>query len=386
MESLFTLATLLSLTLFVISAAAYIFVMLLPKPDNPLKASSSAFFHLFIVALNLAFNGFLFRFFGHASVSIFINNLFLAIAAFALLDSIFRRYEIPKIKHYWLWVSIGCLSLAIAEVLLYQNGIDILYRDLLLYSVLAIPASSTIRQLRKQIKKNRIKERTILFTSIVFVALLSSFILVYSSNLLVGNVAYISFYFLSLTVFLSAAFIGFTQSIIYSLLGKLRQQAFTDRLTGAANRDQFYHSIEKVIARVKRHNVNCALIMCDIDMFKQVNDQYGHMAGDLILKTFVESVQQELRTEDALFRIGGEEFIIVCQDCESDSAYQLAERLRVKIETLNVTYNNHNLSITASFGISDINPDLSIEQNIHLADKRLYQSKQQGRNKVTATE
>lgn len=383
MDQLLTLATLLSLTFFVVSTAAFIFVIMLPKPDNKRKASSSIFFHLFVVFINVAFCGFLFRFFITSEFPIFVNHLFLVFAALAFMESIFRRYEITSSPIFLRWLFVGLILLVCVELLLYLQGGALFYRELILYCFVLIPIGSAIKQLNNQISKQRVKEKTIFYTTLSFTLIFGCFIVIYATKILEGDIAYIGFYFLSCLVLMISAFIGFTLSIIYSLLGKLRQQAFTDKLTGAANRDQFYNSINRVMARMKRHSTNCALIICDIDHFKQVNDTYGHVAGDMLLKSFVELIEKELRTEDVLYRIGGEEFIIVCQEATGKDAFLLAERLRGKLAELVIPYNDDNLKVTASFGISEINTALTIEQNIHAADKRLYQSKQKGRNKTT---
>ena len=122
----------------------------------------------------------------------------------------------------------------------------------------------------------------------------------------------------------------------------------------------------------------------NIDHFKKVNDTYGHAAGDLVIQKVSDVIRKSLRTTDIAGRYGGEEFAILLLDTTADQAQYLAERVRRKIEQLDIMYNQQLIKVTMSFGL--VERDVTIQsclQWIETADKALYQSKQNGRNQVT---
>ena len=157
-------------------------------------------------------------------------------------------------------------------------------------------------------------------------------------------------------------------------------QSLTDPLTGIYNNRKLYSVLNECIALYKRHPFNLALIMFDIDHFKRVNDTFGHLEGDAILKRVVQTVQKALRSTDLFVRYGGEEFIIFLEQSELEEASKLAEKLRKLIDEevkVSETYN-----ITASFGVSAYEKSEAIEAWLDRTDKALYQAKEAGRNCV----
>jgi len=164
--------------------------------------------------------------------------------------------------------------------------------------------------------------------------------------------------------------------------------AITDTLTGCYNRTFMDEYLPKEIKRAIRYNHPISLIMVDIDHFKQVNDTYGHQAGDEILKELVKSINKSTRCDvDWVARYGGEEFLVVFPETDFERAEFLAERLRRDISQNTVRIKEKEIRITASFGVtgftsSDTLKEVSYEAMISLADKSLYQAKEEGRNRV----
>lgn len=148
--------------------------------------------------------------------------------------------------------------------------------------------------------------------------------------------------------------------------------ATTDQLTKTHNRNGFYELIEK-----RNPHKSAGLILCDIDHFKKVNDTYGHDRGDEILKAFAECLKAHVRCGDCVIRWGGEEFLIFCENIDSDGLAELAERIRHGVAELKVIP-----PITASFGTDIFNSNLGLHASIKAADERLYRAKQLGRNIV----
>ena len=173
----------------------------------------------------------------------------------------------------------------------------------------------------------------------------------------------------------------------------LKLLAITDPLTGLYNRRHFYKLAENEINRSLRYSCPLSVIMCDIDHFKHINDTFGHLTGDLMLKTVAEIIKREVRTTDTSARYGGEEFIVLLPETPALEAATLGERLRKQIENTTVQTENHQISVTVSFGVSDYlkSPGCETQENvmsefISSADQALYASKHAGRNRITIYE
>jgi diguanylate cyclase (GGDEF)-like protein len=160
---------------------------------------------------------------------------------------------------------------------------------------------------------------------------------------------------------------------------ELEQLAITDPLTSLFNRRKFNELLDYEIERNQRYNTGLSLIMCDIDHFKQINDKFGHIAGDTALKTFSTKVTENIRDVDIFARWGGEEFMILMPNANIDSACSVAEKLRRTIEETDIKTIE---SLTASFGVTNCNIEDTTESLLNRVDEALYKAKQLGRNTV----
>jgi two-component system, cell cycle response regulator len=157
----------------------------------------------------------------------------------------------------------------------------------------------------------------------------------------------------------------------------------TDGLTGIANRRAFEEKIEAEVYHALRHDRPLSLVMFDLDHFKKVNDTYGHMAGDHVLKTVASIVRSRIRQGDVLARYGGEEFALLLRETPKGTAAQLAEEIRVAIANSEVTFEDRIIPVTVSMGVAEATPDLRTpHQLVKVADARLYDAKREGRNRV----
>ena len=163
---------------------------------------------------------------------------------------------------------------------------------------------------------------------------------------------------------------------------ELKRLAATDKLTGAYNRTKCHEILEREIERVKRHNQPLSIIIFDIDHFKEVNDRYGHSAGDYVLKTIADIVRESIRKIDYFVRWGGEEFMIISSETNLNEASALAERIREIIESS--TFQNVG-KVTVSFGVTEFRENDTEDSLIKRADDAMYEAKKKGRNRVEVT-
>ncbi|WP_410498832.1 diguanylate cyclase [Chitinibacter sp. S2-10] len=169
------------------------------------------------------------------------------------------------------------------------------------------------------------------------------------------------------------------------IMGKqLTEQANMDFLTNVANRRYFMAHLQQEMARALRYQRTMSCLMFDLDHFKQVNDQFGHEAGDLVLKEVCRAAQGELRQEDLLGRLGGEEFAILLPETSLAQAIEVAERVRNTVENRLIrTSSGQLISVSISVGIAErVDPDEDITPFMMRADRALYRAKNTGRNRV----
>ena len=162
----------------------------------------------------------------------------------------------------------------------------------------------------------------------------------------------------------------------------LGYEASHDALTGALNRRGVLARLEAEIVRTRRHQTTLSIGLCDIDHFKQINDRYGHQAGDAVLQAVVTTIKKELREYDLLGRLGGEEFLIVAPDSSAVYVEKLYERLREKIEALRLPMLTTETLITVSIGVIETHGNLSADTLLAEADAAMYRAKKSGRNRV----
>jgi len=158
---------------------------------------------------------------------------------------------------------------------------------------------------------------------------------------------------------------------------QLIQLATKDPLTGAGNRRRLDSKLNEVINGHKRTGTTASMLLLDLDHFKKVNDMHGHAVGDQILKRITEIVNLRIRITDSLYRIGGEEFVVVLDGQDIDRAARLAEQLRTLVQANELVPDQ---PVTISLGVAELNGDESAKDWLHRADKALYRAKRAGRN------
>jgi len=157
----------------------------------------------------------------------------------------------------------------------------------------------------------------------------------------------------------------------------------TDPLTGLYNRRHFDNMIEREFLRAQRYSNDLSIALIDVDFFKKVNDTYGHLCGDYVLKEVAYLTLQTFRKTDMVFRYGGEEILVILTETPLEKAIIPLERLRKSIENYPFSYDNNNIRVTVSIGVESLNENIGhFEELIDNADKALYYAKENGRNKV----
>ncbi|MDL1970415.1 MAG: diguanylate cyclase [Candidatus Desulfofervidaceae bacterium] len=189
-----------------------------------------------------------------------------------------------------------------------------------------------------------------------------------------------------LELILEQAFVIAENAYLYE---KIRLKSVTDELTGLYNRRYFFERLTEEYEKTKRHSeLEFSVIMLDIDHFKKINDTYGHMAGDVVLKMLARIMKNSVRTTDIAARFGGEEFIFLLPQTPLKGGIVFAERLRKTVEEYNFQALGHKIPVTISLGVSNYNNKLpyTLDEIIKNTDEALYQAKETGRNKVCVHE
>lgn len=179
---------------------------------------------------------------------------------------------------------------------------------------------------------------------------------------------------ISFFIFLSMKEVVFSQNI-------LKRQAITDPLTGALNRVELPQSLQKAIDECKKNQTDATLCVLDIDHFKRINDEYGHDIGDKVLIDLSKHIQSLISSKDTLFRVGGEEFVILMRKTSLLEGKLTADALRDTIKSYNMLENK---VITVSIGVTQLKPEYSWKQWMKQSDEKLYFAKEEGRDRIVA--
>ncbi|GLW39030.1 GGDEF domain-containing protein [Pectobacterium carotovorum subsp. carotovorum] len=190
---------------------------------------------------------------------------------------------------------------------------------------------------------------------------------------------------LGISTFVSVLFLFLLWLTIGGYQRRLEQMATTDKLTGLMNRQAFDYLFHRLGTKSAFQHKSLSLILIDIDHFKKINDKYGHNVGDLVLKEVSAILSTNTRSSDQSCRWGGEEFVILLDDCDINAAQQRAEALRHSIEIAQIPYSEGTIKVTASCGVAEYRAGETLSMLINRADIALYQAKQQGRNRVVSS-
>ena len=223
----------------------------------------------------------------------------------------------------------------------------------------------------------------------VFIVIISS--IMFMPTDILAHAAYSTeFKFRLLLSFLTVTFLSglyeYSREQFYNrtleLTKKYQQLAHFDPLTQLSNRRDALGILKQEQARAVRNKEPFAIILCDVDHFKKINDQYGHNAGDTVLVELAKIFSQNIREVDCVSRWGGEEFLFILPKTSAQSASVIAEKIQAKLNEQVIYYENKKIAVTASMGIEQFSEKQSIDELINQADKFLYLAKDAGRNQI----
>ncbi len=180
----------------------------------------------------------------------------------------------------------------------------------------------------------------------------------------------------------SSARLLVTQHRLLRAREALRREASRDGLTSLWNRKAILSILERELLRAERDRQSVGLIMIDVDHFKKINDTRGHAAGDAVLRIIATGIAAMVRPYDSVGRIGGEEFLIVAPNCDLGRAWELAERVRVHVDSCSIMAGGSAVRVSLSLGVATSGASAELEKLLHAADTALYEAKNAGRNRV----
>jgi len=163
---------------------------------------------------------------------------------------------------------------------------------------------------------------------------------------------------------------------------EIYRMTIVDGLTQIHNKRYLFEALDKELIRARRYDRQLSLLIYDIDYFKNINDQYGHLAGDHVLRELARIVQERIRRDEVFARYGGEEFVIALPETSLQGAATLAENLRARVETHGFSFQGERIPVTVSVGCAVLGEEKTAADLIQLADDKLYEAKRGGRNRV----
>lgn len=180
---------------------------------------------------------------------------------------------------------------------------------------------------------------------------------------------------------------GLLNVIVFPLRNAIRYRdavtaALADPLTGAGNRIALNNTLQREIELAKRYEQSMAVLMIDLDHFKCINESFGHTLGDQILKGLVQTIKNEIRGSDIVFRYGGEEFVVLLTNTQQATAMEIADRLRLSVNAMQVEREGEQVNASVSIGVSMLHPDDSVKRILERASFAMFNAKSEGRDQV----
>ena len=371
-----------TLLLGVVALIGIVFTFALPVPNHKSKATSGRFARLFLACCWLVEVCQTIRYSGYEDAGRMGFYLASLCAAYMLMMTIVKRYGHSLTRKQIALVLCHFTAVAACSVLLQFEYLTQWAGNTFILLSVAFPVWLAVRRVKIYLAAQSLGDKVLYAVlSAVFYSLLG-IVPLYLIFFNASNVHHHGLTFALLLVFILVFMLSFAVSVLHSLVNRLHTQVHTDPLTGAKNRHFFYEIAPKLSAHALRNNDILSVVVCDIDHFKAINDKHGHVVGDVALKRFCKIIQDQLRAEATLIRMGGEEFLVLTPHCDRNQATELAERLRQVISQTEINAKGIKLLLTASFGVIEMTPSSEFFSSVKAADQALINAKAAGRNQV----
>lgn len=337
----------------------------------------------------LSYPAFGLRALGWTATSILLSNLLTGLTLVLHTQAVaaFQRGRTRPLAVWVLWLLLA-LNVLAAAMFLQDDHL----RNVLVALLQGAMAFMLLREAwGPGLAENRLTGRLVLMggTGLLFAMLAGRTVLMlqasdWNSGFNVPGQVQVFTYFITLAVLLINT-VGFVLMQMEHAIAQQRALATRDALTGVHNRTALKDFLAMHGAQSRRQNEPLAFLMLDIDHFKLVNDEHGHLAGDHVLREVAHRIQQRMRQSDILTRYGGEEFLAILPFTDRDGAVRMAQEIRQSMESSPIQVDNRSVPITISIGVHAGIPgegDKDLEVMINLSDKALYVAKNTGRNRV----
>lgn len=367
-------------TLLINTAIAAVFFKLIPKQSDICGEWAARYLLAYFVVSFTGYLAIISRFFLPLTISAFLTNFLFLLAAYCILFGCYWRYKLKYHihRHFAIWHLIAFSSLQGFMAYFFPEQVQI--RVVLAYVNIMAVLLFALSLFGRFGNKDSTGEKLIHVATIVAVIsivmlpvafVISDTVMVFTSYILLIQNA--------VTMTLFGAFLA---SFLFDSIRLYQKTSITDGMTSLYNRQYFLEQGARFMKSAERHQFPVSIIMCDIDEFKLINDNYGHAIGDKAIVAVANTMKSSTREPDLVARIGGEEFIALLPQTNSAGAMLFAERLRKKISELTLSTENGIVKLTVSVGVTSLQNHTDIEAGMKAADTAMYEAKKRGRNAV----
>ncbi|QPG05115.1 GGDEF domain-containing protein [Salinimonas marina] len=370
----------------VIAAVGMMFTYALPAPSHKHKASSGLYARLFLFFVWLSYGFSNLQYIDSVLLYALGLNFCATLAAYMVYMTVLKRFGQPLPTAHRLCILLHLVSLEALTIGLHHAGDNMFLCQMLLLVSILIPVGMAALKMMVLMDQRSVGDKLLFYilSGAVVGHILGGPLYMFALSAAPEQQSFISF---GLNVIVMIVFmLGFVVSVMHSLVIRLRKQIYRDPLTGCKNRNYFYDVAPALIKRAELQGQAVCMLVCDIDHFKQVNDSYGHLAGDKALRHFSQLLRSQLFRGDILIRMGGEEFLMLLVDCNLAQASARAEVLCQHVAAQPLQHDDDAISLTASFGLLALPAKADVFEIIGEADQALYQAKNQGRNQVVISQ
>ncbi|MDF2178856.1 GGDEF domain-containing protein [Aliiglaciecola sp. CAU 1673] len=364
--------------LFIATAAYFLFVLILPRSNNADQNRALTCFQYAFVLPLMAWSGYALQFYDWPVLSIVLTNGSLLLAFYLFYLGVRSRAKLDISAKSVLFIALHILLFVLMQLLLNSLSDSAVPSELNAVIHHTIPIILTLKLSWSRSKQN-VGDKLIRMVLLMIWLVVLIFLPLYQHLWVTTEENLINVTTLIALVLESALFAGVALSYIYDLVEKLKNDAFTDSLTGLRNRHFLSRIVAGMFASAKRYQYATSVILADIDDFKQLNDSMGHAVGDDAIRAVAAVLKNSIREEDVLVRFGGEEFLVLLPNADMDTAKLIAERMCRLTQTLSVPGRE---KLTLSLGVSQVAGLSDLEAAIHRADEAMYKAKEQGKNRV----